>query len=118
MSTPPQSAMDWIAGDDTGCSSRAIWAHMSGAKRRVSASDYPHDPSDFGRCYRLLALVPEWRPRIAEMAVYGPHWAALVGVWDDLEAMYETALDTVGPYGRAQELYDCMTTLLYPKATP
>lgn len=29
---------------------------------------YPHDPDDLNRCLLLLNLIPEWAPRIREMA--------------------------------------------------
>jgi hypothetical protein len=42
-----------------------------------------------------------WRARIGEMARYGGAWAALVGVWEELEALYQAEL----PTGRAPQLY-------------
>lgn len=51
-------AMRWAAGGDTGSSSKAIMQTMMGEP----PSDgwcYPHDGGDFGRCYRLLAIIPE-----------------------------------------------------------
>ena len=58
-------AMDWVSGRDTGLSSTAIWRHMMGLdpRDRTWGNEvcYPHDPDDFGRCYRLLARIPAWR---------------------------------------------------------
>ena len=107
------AALAWIAGDDTGSSSKAIWAHMMGIEKRGAAADYPRDPDDFGRCYRLLALLPLWRLRIGEMARYGPAWAVLAGAWDELTALWE---EEIGPgaerrYGRAPKLYARMKEL-------
>lgn len=90
-------ALAWIVGDDTGISSKAIWSRMMGvayASRDHGWDTYPHDPSDFGRCYRLLKLVPEWRARIEEMASASPEWTALVKHWDELTALYEEEVDT------------------------
>ena len=86
------AAIAWITGYDTGVSSKAIWAHMMGGvpDRGWRRRDHPYDPDDFGRCYRLLCIVPEWRPRIGEMAQYGPEWAALAGAWEELSGLYET----------------------------
>lgn len=87
MDNVPQAAIDWIASRDTGLSSEAIWAHMAGSRMLESNGygySYPLDPSDLGRCLRLLAKVPEWALRIPEMAARGPEWGALVEHWDEL----------------------------------
>ena len=91
-------ALTWITGDDTGISSTAIWARMMGAPQsgRYAFGNYPHDPDDFGRCYRLLASIPEWRPRIGEMAAEGEVWARLAAAWDELSALYEEEARTFG----------------------
>lgn len=102
-------ALEWIVGDDTGVSSKAIWAHMMGTKPESWCfGNHPHDPDDFGRCYRLLCRIPEWRQRIGEMATLGPEWDALSAAWDELEALWERE---IGPgverrYGSAPEI--CM----------
>ena len=49
----------WLTNGDTGISSKTIWLVMMG--RRLGANDWadvPHDPDDFGRCYRLLQVMP------------------------------------------------------------
>lgn len=84
-------AMQWLAGRDTGISSKAIMIHMlDGAPEEHS---YPSDPADLGRCLRLLALIPEWRGRILEMSAVGCVWAGLARRWDDLE---KSMIDEVG----------------------
>lgn len=81
--TPEQ----WPQCGDTGVSSRTIWRHMTGAPPdREWGSDAPYDPSDFGRCYRLLAKFKEWRPRIGEMAQY-PAWNPMALHWAELEKL-------------------------------
>lgn len=82
----------WLAGDDTGSSSKAIWCHMTGINLRETST--PADDSDFGRCFRLLALFPEWRPRIAEMRVVSGPWARLaVAEWDTLSTLHAGGWD-------------------------
>lgn len=83
--------MRWILSGDTGTSSKAICAHMQGIK--PERESYPSDPADLGRCLRLLEQIPEWKPRIKEMAVYGPGWAGQVERWEELA---ETMADEVG----------------------
>ena len=95
VDAPATSVVDWFNGHDTGTSSKAIYRHMMGYTReRAPFGTHPHDPSDFGRCYRLLALEPRWRARIGEMAQYSKAWAALAGAWDELTAMYEAVIDS------------------------
>lgn len=67
--------LEWLLGHDTGISSLTICAVLSG-KHGIAAevarghfgADIPHDPADFGRCYRLLQAIPEWRARLEEVA--------------------------------------------------
>jgi hypothetical protein len=108
-------ALEWISGSDTGASSTALWRHMMGMD---PSSDcwgiaYPHDPDDFGRCYRLLLRVPAWRLRIGEMAQYAG-WSALAPKWDELTALWEAEAGG-GLHrrsGSAPKLYAAMRELL------
>lgn len=80
-------ALAWLCGDDTGASSKALCRHMLGLpESNVWRSDwsYPSDPSDLGRCLRLLALIPEWDERIGEMAQHGRYWVAIAERWHEV----------------------------------
>ena len=91
---------DWLKSGDTGASSETIATVMSG--RIIGDRRYaPSDPSDFGRCHRLLTIFPEWRPRMSEVAAIFPEWRPLVREWDRLTALYERDL----PTGKSDELY-------------
>jgi hypothetical protein len=68
----------------------------------------PRDPSDFGRCYRMLKLFPELRERLPEVASACPEWSGLVGAWAELEALWEQE----SPSGKCPALYDRMKALL------
>lgn len=106
-------AAQWIVGGDVGASSRAIWGHMMGATLKNAAFDYPSDCGDFGRCYRLLKLIPEWRPRVLEMARYGKVWAALAVSWDELERLYEhDAIPAKNQWSDA--MYQRMKAIIHP----
>lgn len=65
------------------------------------------DPADFGRCYRLLKIMPSWRPRLPEVAALFPKWTGLVSAWDELTALYEEEL----PRRRCPKLYVRMQEL-------
>ena len=91
------AVVNWIASaHDTGISSRTIVAYMERSSPALAAallqgrSGHPRDPSDLGRCIRLLDIAPEYRARLPEMANLGPEWAALVTHWDELEGLYST----------------------------
>jgi hypothetical protein len=112
--------LKWLAGRDTGLSSRFILAYME-RDTTVSAMDgfeinYPHDPSDLGRCIRLMDIEPTYRTRIMEMAHLCPEWAAMASHWSELEALYreELAEDT----GRAERTYYRMFELIHGKPYP
>lgn len=79
-----QEAFRWMNGHDTGMSSKAIFSHMISGE---STGSYPYDPSDLGRCIRLLERFPLWRLRLPEMAAYGPVWKIYVERWDELHSM-------------------------------
>lgn len=100
--------MDWLLSGDTGISSEAICAVMTGSKCRDGHP--PSDPSDFGRCYRLLQHFPEWRPRMNKMVAAYPEWTGLVREWDALTALYEEEIKN--PNGMAPKLYARMQELI------
>ena len=66
-----QRALFWALSGDTGISSEAICAHMTGNQNgNRFGNQPPSDSSDRGRCIRLLELIPEWIPRLKEMVRY------------------------------------------------
>lgn len=93
--TMEQRAQNWIVNGRVGQSSKAIWSHMMGIaiKNDGFGVRYPLDPDDLNRCLLLLDLLPEWVPRIDEMAQYNKQWAALVADWDQI---VDSFLDEVG----------------------
>lgn len=100
---------EWFASRDTGTSSCTIYAVMMNTPMRNY--DVPHDPSDFGRCYRLLALFPAWKVRMDEVAQRFPKWKPFVREWRELTEMYETAM--ASPSKSAPEMYRFMNALEY-----
>ena len=87
-----RAALSWFRGFDTGVSSLTIWSVMTG--HPVQNTGIPYDPADFGRCYRLLELFPEWKTRLGEVSARYPEWRPFVEAWPRLTAMYEKALET------------------------
>ena len=88
MESVEKRALEWFASSDTGASSQTIARHMMGMKHDgpFGVSE-PSDGGDLGRCLRLLAKIPEWDPRIGELAPLSHAWAALVPHWQELKAL-------------------------------
>lgn len=94
--------IEWYRGGDTGMSSETIFEVMTNIP--VKRHDIPYDPSDFGRCHRLLELFPEWRSRLDEVAQRFPVWKPFVDNWAKMEEIYLRDL----PTDKSAELYDLM----------
>ncbi|KKM25387.1 hypothetical protein LCGC14_1595440 [marine sediment metagenome] len=85
--------LKWFCIGDVGTSSRAIVFVMCGLSHvdilKDDWSPYPHDSSDFGRCYKLLKVFPEWKKRITEMECLGEIWRRIALAWEELEKLYK-----------------------------
>jgi len=110
--TEAGDAVAWLTNGDTGTSSETIWSVLMG--RDIPAlsfrPDVPHDPDDFGRCYRLLKVMPSWRNRLPEVAARHAIWQPFVAVWDELTELYEQER----PTGSAPTLYQRLAKLQPP----
>lgn len=74
----------WAMGTDTGLSSMTLYECLKFGRRQAQPS-LPHDCGDFGRCWRLIERLPEWRGRLHEAGeMYGGAWQRIVGQWDEL----------------------------------
>jgi hypothetical protein len=91
----------------TGASSTALLARMLGASPDDATFGHPHDPSDFGRCHRLLEHVPEWRTRLPEMAACSAYWAALVDRWDEITALHAVVVSDYSSWVRPDDGSKC-----------
>lgn len=100
---PPKTPTDWIEGRDTGVSSVTIWSVLMNVRSPYNRFDPPRDPSDFGRCYRLLEQFPDWKPRLPKVADRFPFWGPYIREWDSLTAMYDAGL--ASDSGHAEKLY-------------
>lgn len=101
-----KSPGDWLVSRHTGISSTCIFAFMIGATPSSLSRKTPSDPSDFGRCHRLLLCFPEWHARLSEMAQAVPDWAPLIREWDSLTLMYINHDGTSAMYKRMQQLIE------------
>jgi hypothetical protein len=90
-STEPGKWQEWPLNHDMGVSSATMWAVLSGRPFPMphSTPSVPGDAGDFGRCYRLLKVMPEWTARLSEVATAYPAWAPIVGAWSELTKLFE-----------------------------
>lgn len=84
--TVPVGALAWVNGGNTGLSSLAVFAQMTGTEPEDGYWSHPLDGRDLQRCIELLDAAPSWAARIGEMAQHSEAWAKLVSRWDDLAA--------------------------------
>jgi hypothetical protein len=99
----------WKTGHDTGMSSECLGRQMAGISNAGRDNSYPYDTHDLSRCLRLLRIIPEWRPRIGEMAACGPIWAAMAARWDELEKSIEDEVGILWEKGKhAPKTYELL----------
>jgi hypothetical protein len=101
-------AISWLLSGDTGLSSEEILSAALSIKIKSSWGNfcrYPLDPSDFGRCSRLLKAIPEFRkiafPKLARRSKV---WKLMIKKWDDMEKIYQEEY----PSSKAPKLYELM----------
>lgn len=107
----------WLV-TDSGLSSRTIvWVLIpelrelcEGANGSFHIGDAPCDPDDFGRCYRVLKLIPGGAERMGEVGKAFPkQWGRIAPAWPELTALYE--LEVPNHRGAAPRLYARMKEL-------
>lgn len=102
--------LKWMLAGDTGVSSETIVRIAVGVKpAKGDYFDAPYDPSDFGRCYRLLKQFPELKKKMHVVAKKCKAFAPLVAHWDELTALWEE--ESNNGTGRAPKLYARMKEL-------
>jgi hypothetical protein len=108
---PAFNRSNWPTSRDTGTSSATIWHVFTGQRLYGNDFDVPYDPDDFGRCYRLLKLCPEWEAQLEDVAERFPKWKRFVIKWPKLKELYEEALKT----GDGNRMYEFMWKLRQEK---
>jgi hypothetical protein len=89
--------LEWLSSSDTGVSSETLMYALHNVKKPYP--DIPHDPSDFGRIYRMFTKFPELENRLDE--VLGFDWGheimkkrmnEFIVQYMDIKTMYESEL--------------------------
>ena len=101
--TPIEQRLEWWANTscDTGLSSETIalvlghltWEELQnkpGAFGVSSSGWTPKDGDDFGRCHRLLELIPEWKSELHQVAeaYANTAWPKLIQNWMRLSKLF------------------------------
>lgn len=105
--TPNMGLVAWLKSDDTGLSSLYMASVLCGHPDFAQYA-HPHDPDDFGRCYRFLLAIPHVRTRLNLMAAKSDQWEKLCLNWDELERLYLEE----SPAGKCPKLYARIQELL------
>lgn len=103
--------ISWFGAGDTGLSSEAIAIAGGGGDTPKGGWSYPRDPSDLGRCARLLRKIPELKSPAFERlnAVGGEKWRALISRWDDVISCMENEVGIDWTRGKSAPMtYDLM----------
>ena len=108
-----EAARKWLMDGERGTSSNTIFRTLAGIKPEPEDwSSHPHDPADLRRCRLLLEQVPEFAPRIVEMAAVSPQWAGLVKFWELLCRTMDDECDWRNGKGHAANTYEIMQEIL------
>lgn len=105
--------LEWMSTDETGISSKAMAFASVGIKSSGSFSNYtPSDPSDFNRCLKLVAHVPEVKEMFPVIAKLSKQWEVVINNWDVIEASFLNEVGFDWCNGKsAPETYKLMKSL-------
>lgn len=104
-----QKAYWWLANGERGMSSETMWhCFMDEDGFEIN---FPYDPDDFKRCYKLLETVPEWKNDLHKLRKLSATWSNLVDNWDKLTEMYEENIRTDWKEYKRIGMYEFMQSL-------
>jgi hypothetical protein len=87
-----KKAIAWMDSREAGASSKVMIKKILNipSTKDVEYQPYPVDPSDFGRCYRLVNQhLPELKEKINCLKSVSKKWSILIENWSELEGLYE-----------------------------
>lgn len=108
---------EWLAGDDTGLSSKSLAREFLGLShdqdRYFKGINYPLDPADIGRCFRLIEMCPPVRDAVFSLATKSDMWKKLSERWDEIYASMNNEVGIHWQKGKsAPKTYTLMESIL------
>lgn len=95
----------WSLSGSTGVSAKTIACVALGIKENARVDfDMPYDAGDFGRCLRLLEMVPELHEYLPAVAQACPQWGPLLPIWSELTLLYSESPEDC--HNRFREIRD------------
>jgi hypothetical protein len=79
----------WAITGETGVSSETMAAVALGIEPNRRDHNWPHDVSDFGRCWKMVKACPGVREHFPAIAKLSPAWAGIIAAFDEIGASYE-----------------------------
>lgn len=117
LSQSEKKAYDWLEQGQFGISSgtmcSVLFPGLKYHNKLVSMShqSHPHDNSDFVRCMKFIAAVPEAKDRLEQMKSVSPEWENLINHWQEIEQLIK-----VNNQDGAYELIrNCVSSQIYKK---
>lgn len=83
------AVMDANGDADVAAAIRYRIVQLQGIYKVTLSSTFPIDPWSFGRCEKLLSVIPELNRYQDSIAKISPEWARLVALWSDARRLYE-----------------------------
>ena len=85
-----EKAIQWMVGDDTGTSSKTMFAALMGVDRYIYCHDVPYDIDDFGRCYRFAKYAELTSEDLQKVKEVFPYYTPIIDNWDKLCDLYNS----------------------------
>lgn len=107
MTEDEKKILEWLSSNDTGISSKSLaFEYLGTLNNNVDA---PRDPSDLGRCLRLIKIVPDVRKCVDSLATKHLRWAKAAKVWEQIAKSMEEEVGIDWSKGeRAAKTYTMM----------
>lgn len=92
--------MKWLTGNDTGISSRTMFASLIGIA--IDDNDIPSNMRNIGRCVRMLRQFPELRKKLTFVIKEHIEWMPFIDCWKELEKLYDDCI--LSPHSKSNAI--------------
>lgn len=91
MTDKEKRMMQWLANGNRGSSSNTMFEVITGIKcQDYDYQDHPYDQGDFGRCKKLIDLIPELKDGFEKLSKLSKAWKNIIANWDKLCELYDS----------------------------